>query len=466
VPWLLCLREASHGRAILLGLAFGCAVALPLGAWVPGVMMGGFKVPALGAYGLWIALSLSYVPALVAISWALSRLRFSSPLLAPLAGVVWALAELSHYRIWPGIPWLVIGATQIDTPLAQAGASVGVHGVSALVLATNGLIAQVIARTRVAPLLTGAIVVAGAATLGLIGGPTIEPSRILRVAVVQPAVPMPPRLDLVYQEKSLQALVALTRPLRDVDLVIWPESSLVSTFEGRLDLAALVAGLAREIGAPIVLGGTRVVDGGRRNSAFLVRPAGRREPIYDKLRLLPIAEYTPIWLTRSVRRWLGRFAPATPVAFGSPLPADLADIGQPETRICFEGALSDPSRDAQAGFILNLVNDGWFGGTPAAEHHLLLARWRAIESGAPLVRASTTGISAITSARGEILHHLTQASPAVLRGTVTISQTQTVFETWGYVPLGASAAVLAAAALTRRYFSSSGSWSKEPEITA
>jgi apolipoprotein N-acyltransferase len=56
-------------------------------------------------------------------------------------------------------------------------------------------------------------------------------------------------------------------------------------------------------------------------------------------------------------------------------------------------------------FIFNPSNDGWFGawGPP---QHLAQARLRAIEEGLPVLRATTTGISAVIDARGRVLDHL------------------------------------------------------------
>ena len=103
--------------------------------------------------------------------------------------------------------------------------------------------------------------------------------------------------------------------------------------------------------------------------------------------------------------------------------------------------------EAKAGLLLNLVNDGWYDRTPAARLHLQLARWRALESGAPLVRVASTGISAHVDPRGRLVQALPVGEAGVLAGGVPISTRVTPFERFGYLPLYLAALALAVSVL-------------------
>jgi apolipoprotein N-acyltransferase len=136
-----------------------------------------------------------------------------------------------------------------------------------------------------------------------------------------------------------------------------------------------------------------------------------------------------------MRRWLGAFVPPIPWSFGRPISRDLSSLGSPEIAICYEAAFSDRPRDPRAGFLLNLVNDGWYDRTAAAEHLLLLSRWRAIEAGASLVRVATTGISAVVRPSGEVAASIPVRKRSVLVAEIPLQDSVTLFERVGYAPL-------------------------------
>ena len=74
--------------------------------------------------------------------------------------------------------------------------------------------------------------------------------------------------------------------------------------------------------------------------------------------------------------------------------------------ICYEGIFPEISRAALQAqgstpeWILNLSNDGWYGRLTGPYQHANQARYRAIETGLPLVRASAGGESGVYDAYG------------------------------------------------------------------
>jgi apolipoprotein N-acyltransferase len=168
------------------------------------------------------------------------------------------------------------------------------------------------------------------------------------------------------------------------------------------------------------------------NSVFSI-VAGRVTGRYDKVHLTPFGEVMPYisawpWLEQTL---LG-FAAAgmafdlsaadeprvlqVPVARGDPGDFELPDRAYQPVRIatpvCFESTDAALCRRlvnlAENGsgapfFIVNPTNDGWFGASDAGrEHHLQLARWRAVENAVPVVRAANTGISCAIDHRGRV----------------------------------------------------------------
>ena len=79
-------------------------------------------------------------------------------------------------------------------------------------------------------------------------------------------------------------------------------------------------------------------------------------------------------------------------------------------QICYEIVFSGEvvDRGNRPDYIFNPSNDGWFGawGPP---QHLAQARLRAIEEGLPVLRSTTTGISAVIDADGVVRRSLPRA---------------------------------------------------------
>jgi apolipoprotein N-acyltransferase len=84
--------------------------------------------------------------------------------------------------------------------------------------------------------------------------------------------------------------------------------------------------------------------------------------------------------------------------------------------VCFEDTVPRLTRKfARHGpqIIVNLTNDGWFKGSPAAAQHFANARFRAIELRRPMLRCANTGVSAAIDTIGSTAHPKT-GKPQIL----------------------------------------------------
>ena len=77
----------------------------------------------------------------------------------------------------------------------------------------------------------------------------------------------------------------------------------------------------------------------------------------------------------------------------------------------------EAARDG-ATLLVNLSNDGWYRGRGGARQHLAQAVFRAVETGLPLIRATTTGISAVVAPDGRIVAELGEDVGDTLRASV------------------------------------------------
>lgn len=162
-------------------------------------------------------------------------------------------------------------------------------------------------------------------------------------------------------------------------------------------------------------------DEGMFNSSYLLdggRVVGER---YDKMQLTPFGEVMPYisswpWLERQLLRiGVGAEGMAFELTAGSRpvthVVQTASGLVRVATPICFEGIMSGVCRrlaysggERQADVLIQLTNEGWFGGFDGArEQHLQIVRWRAVELGTSVVRAANTGVSAVIGPDGRVL---------------------------------------------------------------
>ena len=116
-----------------------------------------------------------------------------------------------------------------------------------------------------------------------------------------------------------------------------------------------------------------------------------------------------------------------------PRTLDLGVHGKAGVMICYEivfsGAVADKAD--RPDYIFNPSNDGWFGwwGPP---QHLAQARMRAIEEGLPVLRSTTTGISAVIDADGVVRATIGMGKADKLQGFIPAAKPPTLFGRLGH----------------------------------
>ena len=176
---------------------------------------------------------------------------------------------------------------------------------------------------------------------------------------------------------------------------------------------------------------TRPMPTDHRNSAYLYNEAGLLSPErYDKIQLLPFGEYIPFhesipWLYRllvslgpedmkSYELTAGEADALTVFSIDHQTPGHEASY-RFVVPICFEDIVAPLVTDQmrsrfgeigsvsasgkRADFVVNVTNDGWFGGGERAQH-LQAAVFRSIENRAPTARSVNTGVSGFIDSLG------------------------------------------------------------------
>ena len=238
----------------------------------------------------------------------------------------------------------------------------------------------------------------------------IDASPVVRVALLQPAIPPNERSD----EQSFAAIASTLRSQTlaamngNVDLVVWSEGAFPYTLptHATRDGAEAEPVFPGETDVPILVGALAVDREGHRFNAALIREpdGGLGAPVAKRV-LVPFGEYIPLiggipW----VRRTLGDVDALTP--------GDRPEILQTDSGLalgvlnCFEDTLGYVAVDVRsADLLVNITNDAWFGRGAAPWQHLMLARWRSIELRREMVRAVNTGVTGRVDALGRLAEH-------------------------------------------------------------
>ncbi|MBU2034002.1 MAG: apolipoprotein N-acyltransferase [Alphaproteobacteria bacterium] len=459
--WLL-IGATGWRDAAMRGWLFGLAHFTLTNNWIATAFTHQAEMPA--AMG-WVAVPLVsvYLAIYPALAAGATRALIRKPAVLPLTillAAVWIVGEWLRSWVFSGYAWGPLSLMLLG-PYERPGMALllpytGTYALSALVILLAGLALWLATTRRWLPL--GGSALAALAAMYL-PQPAARPGP-LALTLVQPDLRQEEMNDSSKYEEQFLRLARLSRPERDVDqrLVLWPESAVPDYLEPGYPQRyydRMTAGgdpllarrrIARVIGPDSLLltGAVDLEIGadendylralGAYNSITAIDDEGAIVGSYAKAHLVPGGEYLPLrglleplGLTRLVAGTLD-FIPGP-----GPRTVDLGGWGQAGMQICYEivfsGETVDPAN--RPDYIFNPSNDGWFGfwGPP---QHLAQARMRAIEEGLPVLRSTTTGISAVIDASGVVRAHIGMERADRIDGQVPLAKAPTLFARAGH----------------------------------
>jgi apolipoprotein N-acyltransferase len=461
-------RMRGMAAAAMAGWWFG------LGYFVPGLYWIGYAFLVDAPTFAWLLpfaiLGLpAYLALFTAFGFALARLiwtRDASRILALAASLT--IAEWLRGHMLSGFPWNAFGyALTEPLALAQTASLIGLWGLTFLsvaIFASPAVLIDGASRGR-KPWIAPAMALLLLVVMGIYGVVrlALQPTRQVagvKLRIMQPNLPQDARFNYSAKAEVMQKYLSLsdraTGPqstgVRDVNILIWPESAFPFFLTREADAMAQIADLLPK-GTVLVTGAVRAPDvppGAKitraYNSIYVIDHDGSVLSVYDKLHLVPFGEYLPF---QDFMEKLG-FVQLTKVSGGfiagsRRKPMDVPGAPRMLPLICYEAVFPGDlaARDDRPGWIVNLTNDGWFGISTGPYQHLQQARLRAIEEGLPLVRAANTGVSAVIDPVGRIVARLGLGAEGVLDSPLPSAIKPTIYARLGDIP----AAVIVAAAL-------------------
>lgn len=436
-------RDSRPAQAFWLGWSFGIGMFAAGVSWIYISIhdMGQLNIAVAGLITFVFIAVLALFPALLGWAWArcCSRAGLLVALLCLPAG--WVLGEWLRSNAFSGFPWLLAGHSQVDGPLAIVLPLFGSLAASwLLAVAAVALLGVVgVFSSATIPRLGSLAVLLGVAAIALIPATydwTQPSGEALSFSLLQEGTPQQVRWQREQRILSVNRYLDLMQDEWGRDLVVWPENALPLFHHQIAALRDSLSQRARESQSALIIGMPYMNPLDRRyyNSALLFPEQGAR---YDKNHLVPFTEYMPLkrWF-----QWLLELLqiPMSDFSAGSQQQAAL-DVGGVAVgvSICFESAYPANVFSAlpQAGLLVNLSNDGWFGDSLGPQQHLQIAQVRAAESGRWMLRATNTGITALIDPHGRVQKRAPAFQPAVLRGEVQPMSGSTPYVEWGNLPV-------------------------------
>lgn len=444
---LALLYQQSARHALAIGYAWGLGQFATGISWVHVSIDNFGGMPKIASVFL-MALLVGYLSVYSAL-WAWSLNRFfprsnrSRYLLA--APVLWLIFDWLRGWVMTGFPWLWLGYSQIDSPLANFAPLGGVELLTLLLMMCAGALMYAIVHRAWSTIMIPLVIFATGYGLRNIDWVTPNPDSKTTVALIQGNIPQELKWKPSQRWPTIMKYTDLSRENWDADIIVWPEAAIPAfEFEipsylrnldeaARLNHSAIVTGVVnmgqnkKFYNSILSLGSTPYGD-------YEYDPTER----YHKHHLLPFGEFVPF---ERILRPLAPFfnLPMSSFSRGAFVQPNIVANGRHMApALCYEIIFNEQVRQNvtdETDFILTLSNDAWFGRSIGPLQHMELARMRALELGKPLIRSTNNGVTAVTDYKGNVLTQLPQFETGVLRAELESTSGQTPYRLVGSWPL-------------------------------
>ena len=386
----------------------------------------------------------------LSFTFVIHRTKWPKVLVAPF---LWVTIEyIRSHLSFMSLPGALLGHSQHENiPIIQIASLASVYGISFLIVLVNaafteGLIFRMnfirgksfktALSVRVISSIAGAVIAVlitylwGFHQVQTLGS---KEKDMLTVSLIQGNIPQNQKWDSGSRKMIMERYHDLTLKAsnENPDLIVWPESSIPGDLMKDFLIHQSVMKIIRETGLPLLLGSSTQAKIGKGNksylkpinTAFLLDGMGRPLCSYNKMRLLPFAEYLPLKGRFPWPRWLvpdsGNFVPGrNPVVFRFPK-------GNFGVVICWENLFPDVFRkfvEQGSQFMVNLTNEAWFEKSAASQQILAMSVFRAVENRVSLLRCANTGITCIIDPLGRVRGKVTdeKGNDIMVSGILTI----------------------------------------------
>jgi apolipoprotein N-acyltransferase len=432
---MLVFRRLEGTRALFAGWLTGSCIYITALYWIAGTIVRFSNLPPAAAAACVVVAGALWGFAVAAFAAGLGPIARRTGRHWPMAAAVWFTAcEYLNPQLFPwtqAAPWYEVSSVFLVTSLG--GSALLTFTIVLVNFALVAAIERLLDRPERVPGAAPGAAVAAVVFVVLCLGWSAHRERVvaaaeaetedLRVALVQSNRDVFEMKNLRKENKSgiTDDFAALTREALeqdgDIDVVVWPEGALWSHPAAKSNRAARA--LAREFDVELWTGASFRLSGERhptprRAGAFRLGRDGKVAGRYDKNVLLPFGEFMPLADTFPILKKIqgvGNYLGGDEMVVFEDAPAPFSFL------ICYEATRPRLVRRAARGgakLLVNITYEAWFGDTDCPHQHFMLAANQAAATGIPLIRASTTGVTAVVDARGRPVESLDLFTRGVL----------------------------------------------------
>lgn len=411
--FVLVFYAGNARRSFAIGYVFGLGLFGAGVYWVYySLHLFGAAIAPLAAVGTLVCVMiLSLYPALFAtLAWRVKGRGYGlihrSSWFLFAAPALWLLVE--WFRSWflTGFPWLSIGYSTINTPLAGYAPIGGVFLNSLLLAFCCGALSLIYVHRSTASAfiaMIGIVLVAGGGQILRSVSWTQPAADTVRVTMVQGNISQELKFQPNLLEDSLRIYSDLSQT--GADLIIWPESAIPTLFT---DVEAWQTEFVKETsarGSTVLSGGFHANEDYTEYYNAIKVLGGTEDQLYTKRHLVPFGEFIPL---RDIIKLLAQVItiPMSDLTPGKgpikPINIDGVSYGM---SICYEDAFGNEmiAQMPQTNVLVNISNDAWFGDSTAPHQHQEIAAMRSLEFERPMLRVTNTGISSLISRHGQVV---------------------------------------------------------------
>ena len=263
--WLwLRLPQRAFFRGWLFGLGqFGIGVH-----WIYFSLhdFGGAAPPFAVFSTLALVAYLALYPGLCA--WLVAKLGVRAPTITALGlfPALWTLSEWLREHLLTGFPWLAVGYSQIDSPLAGWAPLGGIMAMSFVTALVAGALLELIVgarRARLAAAVSVILVVVAGFTAARVNWSNPD-GESMSVALVQGNIAQDLKWSEAWRNKTLERYLGLTVEAPSVDLVVWPETALPAYLRHLQSFTARLVEVIAARGGQVLTGAPTQDPGERR----------------------------------------------------------------------------------------------------------------------------------------------------------------------------------------------------------
>ncbi len=364
------------------------------------------------------------------------------------------LAEWFRGWFLTGFPWLFVGYSQLDAPLAGWAPIIGTLGVGFL-LSLSAAVFSLILQKRchwVWLSLPLCLFIFGP-WFNTIPWTHTKSKQTYSVALVQGNIPLEEKWDPAFKEPIMQQYLEAIEQLKGTDIILLPETAIPEYIHRARTWLNTADKVLAGSDSALITGIIRSDFNAQQYQLYnTMTTAGMAFGTYDKQKLVPFGEYVPF------EHWLRAILdfPMSSFTRGQPEQAALqAQDLAVQPYICYEIAYPDfVSNSAQeSDLLLTVSNDLWFGRSIGPLQHLQIARMRALETGRYLLRATNNGVTAVIDHKGKIIQQIPSFEQGILKSEVYAMQGLTPVMQYGTLPSVIFSFLLLVISLIRYYLS-------------